>query len=79
VYAVPVVNPETVTGEDAPVPTRQPGVDIAEYEVIAPPPTHAGAVKATEAEVELALVAVPIVGALGTFNPLYEAVINPPG
>jgi len=29
VYAVPVVNPVTVTGDDAPVPVKPPGLDVA--------------------------------------------------
>jgi hypothetical protein len=29
VYAVPFVKPSTVTGEDALVPVKQPGVDVA--------------------------------------------------
>jgi hypothetical protein len=69
VYAVPFVRPLIVTGEDAPVPEAPPGEAIAVYEVIAPPPTLDGAVKATEIEA-LPVVAVPIVGASGTFNPL---------
>ena len=42
------------------------GEVIAVYEVIAEPPFFAGAVNATEIEVEEILVAVPIVGAPGT-------------
>ena len=41
------------------------GEVIAVYEVIAEPPFFAGAVNATEIEVEEILVAVPIVGAPG--------------
>jgi hypothetical protein len=33
VYAVPVVNPDTVIGEDAPVLVIHPGVDVAKYPV----------------------------------------------
>jgi hypothetical protein len=78
VYAVPFVRPLTVTGEDAPVPVIPLGLDTIVYPVIAPPPTSAGAVKVTDT-VPLApvAVAVPIVGALGTFNGKYEAVKNP--
>ena len=38
-----------MTGEDAAVPINAPGVEMAEYEVIAEPPTLDGAVNATEA------------------------------
>jgi hypothetical protein len=69
-YEVLVVKPLTVIGEDEPVPVRPPGEEITVYPVIAPPPTTEGAVKATDTDVALATVAVPIVGALGTFNPL---------
>lgn len=48
VYDVPFVSPETVTGEDAPVPVMQPGVEMAVYEVIAALPVQDGAVNATE-------------------------------
>jgi hypothetical protein len=58
-----------VTGEDVPVPVKPPGEEIAVYPVIAPPPTRFGAVKVTDAKVSPP-VAVPIVGASGTFNPL---------
>jgi hypothetical protein len=51
VYAVPVVNPLTVTGEEAPVPVIQPGEEIAVYPVIALLPVQDGAVKATKAAV----------------------------
>lgn len=65
VYAVPVVNPVTVTGEDAPVPVKPPGLEVALYEVIAALPVSEGAVKATDTDVADACVAVPIVGAPG--------------
>jgi len=51
------------------VPVMLPGEDMTVYPVIAPPPTLEGAVKVTDAEA-LPPVAVPIVGASGTFNPL---------
>jgi hypothetical protein len=77
VYALPSFNPLTVIGEDDPVPVTMAPVDVSVqttmYEVIAPPPTSVGAVKATETEVTPA-VAVPIVGAAGTFSGKYEAV-----
>jgi hypothetical protein len=69
VYAVPFVRPLTVIGEDVPVPVNPPGDEITVYPVIAPPPTLEGAVKVTDAEASPP-VAVPIVGASGTFNPL---------
>jgi len=69
VYAVPFVNPLTVTGDEAADPVKHPGLDFAVYEVIAPPPTHDGAVNVTDADA-LAPVAVPIVGAFGTFSGL---------
>jgi hypothetical protein len=34
VYAVPVVKPDTVMGEDEAVPVMHPGVDVAKYPVI---------------------------------------------
>jgi hypothetical protein len=44
---------------------------------MAPPPTLEGAVNVTDTDVELANVAVPIVGALGTFSGKYDAVTMP--
>jgi hypothetical protein len=64
VYAVPLVNPVTVIGEDDPVPVIPPGLDVAVYPVIAALPIFEGAVKVTVASV-LPAVAVPIVGASG--------------
>jgi hypothetical protein len=69
-----LVNPLTVTGEDAPVPVNPPGLEVTVYPVIAPPPIFAGAVNATDAEA-FPPVAVPIVGASGVFNGKYDAVI----
>jgi hypothetical protein len=61
VYAVPLLNPLTVIGLDAPVPVNPPGLDVTVYPVIALPPV------ALVVNVTLALafpaVAVPIVGA----------------
>jgi hypothetical protein len=71
VYGVPVVKPVTVIGEDAPVANLTPQLAKTVYEEIAPPPTQEGAVNATDTEVPLADVAVPIVGALATFRALY--------
>jgi hypothetical protein len=71
VYAVPVVNPVTTKGDDAPEVNLIPQFAKTVYPEIAPPPVQAGAVKATDTEVPLADVAVPIVGALATFRALY--------
>jgi hypothetical protein len=61
-----LVKPETVIGEDAPVPVKPPGLEVTVYPVIvAGYPAFAGAVKVTDAEAKPP-VAVPIVGALGT-------------
>ena len=66
VYAVLLVNPETDTGEEAPVPVIPPGLEVAVYPVIvAGIPKSAGAVNATDAIVPDTAVAVPIVGAPG--------------
>ncbi|GAA3406271.1 hypothetical protein GCM10020370_32650 [Paenibacillus hodogayensis] len=66
VYAVPFVNPVTVTGLAVVlVPMIPPGLDVTVYSVIALPPSLAGASKLTVA-VPLPAVAVTFVGALGT-------------
>ena len=52
---------------------------VATYPVIADPPTLEGAVKVTDTDVGPALVAVPIVGALGTSSGLKPAEIKPLG
>jgi hypothetical protein len=49
------------------VPVTPPGDDVAVYVVIVAPPLAEGAVYATVAVVALVCVAVPIVGASGTF------------
>ena len=71
VYAVPAVKPETVTGEDAPVPVIPPGLDVAVYPVM-PDPVYVGAVNATDAD-KAPAVAVPIVGAPASAGQLPEA------
>ena len=76
VYAVQAVKQLTVIGDVVPVPVLNPGLDTAVYEVIAPPPTQLGAVKATQAFWTPA-VADPIVGAFATFSEL-NALIKPP-
>lgn len=52
-------------GDELPEAVMPPGLDVAVYDVIAEPPSLAGAVNATEAVVP-EMVAVPIVGAPGT-------------
>ena len=63
---MPVVKPVTVIGELVPVAVMFPGLDVTVYPVIAIPPFEAGAVKATDIDVALAIVGVPIVGASGS-------------
>ena len=60
VYGVFAVNPDTVIGDDVPVPVKPPGLLVTVYPVIVPLPL--GAVKATLTVVALVTVAVPIVG-----------------
>jgi hypothetical protein len=71
VYGVPVVNPVTTSGDDAPVVNLTPQQANTVYDEIAPPPTHEGAVNVTDIVVAPVFVAVPIVGALATFRALY--------
>ena len=67
VYAVPLVKPDTVMGEDAPVPVKPPGLEVTVYPVIvAGSPKFVGAVKVIDAVVVPVAVAVPMVGAPGT-------------
>ena len=70
VYDDPFVKPLITTGDVAVVAVKHPGADTTLYEVIAPPPTQAGAVKVTVAQFTGPAVAVPIVGALATFRAL---------
>ena len=49
VYAVPLVSPVTVIGDEAPVAVRPPGEEVTVYPVIAAPPVFVGAVKLTVA------------------------------
>jgi hypothetical protein len=74
VYAVPLVKPETVIGDEAPVPVIPLGLDVTVKLVIADPPLFAGAEKVTDAELEPA-VAVPIVGASGALAPAPPIII----
>jgi hypothetical protein len=71
VYELAAVKPVTTNGDEAPEVNFAPQLLKTVYEDIAPPPTHAGAVKVTDAHNELPAVAVPIVGALATFRALY--------
>ena len=64
VYAVPLVKPDTVIGELAPVAVKPPGFEVTVNPVMATPPVDAGAAKATEADASPA-VAEPITGAPG--------------
>jgi hypothetical protein len=65
VYDTPLVKPDTVIGDEAPVPVKPPGLDVTVYPVIALLPVFEGAVKATDAEV-LPPVAVGLVGGPGS-------------
>jgi hypothetical protein len=70
VYDVPDVKPLTVIVPEPDVdnvPVIPPGEDVAVYVVIVAPPLFDGAVYETVAVVVLVAVAVPIVGANGTF------------
>ncbi|GKS13454.1 hypothetical protein YDYSY3_44540 [Paenibacillus chitinolyticus] len=70
VYAVPFVNPVTMTGLAVVlVPLNPPGLDVTVYSVIALPPSLAGASKLTVA-CPLPAVAVTFLGALGTATTL---------
>ena len=64
VYAVPLVNPVTVIGEDVPVAVMPPGEEVTVYPAIAAPPVFDGAVKLT--------VALPLL-------PLAEMLVGAPG
>jgi hypothetical protein len=81
VYEVDDCKPATVNGDEAPDAVNPPGLDVTVYEVIADLPLFAGAVNVTVAAPLLKAravptsVAVPIVGAAGTF--LSEEAIIP--
>ncbi len=60
-----MVSPETVIGDDPPVPVNPPGEEVTVYPVIAVPPLLTGAVKDTVAD-PLPATAETLVGALGT-------------
>ena len=67
---MPDVKPETVIAllhvAEVNVPVIPPGLDVAVCAVIVAPPLDDGAVHVTVTDVELAIVAMPIVGAPGT-------------
>ena len=65
VYAVPLVKPVTVIGDEPPVALKPPVFEVTVYEVIADPPLLAGALNVIVA-CPFPAVAVPIVGAPGT-------------
>ena len=67
VYAVPLVNPVTVIGDEEPVAVRPPGDEVTVYPVIADPPVFVGAVKLTVA-LPLLPVAEILVGTPGAVN-----------
>jgi hypothetical protein len=69
VYEVPTDNPDTVIGDEPPVPVAPPGLAVTVNPVIAEPPLFAGALNVTDTLVPLAAVAVPIVGASGRVAP----------
>ena len=60
VYAVPLVRPVTVIGEEEPVAVRPPGEEVTVYPVIADPPVFVGAVKLTVALPLLPLAEIPV-------------------
>jgi hypothetical protein len=64
VYAVPLVNPVTVIGDEAPVAVRPSGEEVTVYPVITAPPVFVGAVKLT--------VALPLL-------PVAEILVGTPG
>jgi hypothetical protein len=78
---LPLVNPVTTIGDADPVLLNVAPLDESVTRtiklVMAEPPTLDGAVKATDT-CAFPAVALTIVGGLGTFNGLYEAVMNPP-
>jgi hypothetical protein len=67
VYAVPLVSPVTVIGEEAPDAVRPPGEEVTVYPVIADPPVLVGAVKLTVA-LPLLTVAEMLVGTPGAIG-----------
>jgi hypothetical protein len=72
VYAVPLVRPDTMIGDDAPVAVNPPGDDVTVYPVIVAPPLLAGAEKLTVTN-WLPRAALVIVGAPGTVLGVIDA------
>ena len=66
VYGVFAVNPDTVIGDDEPVPIKPPGLLVTVYPVIVPVPL--GAVNSTLTSDVLDTVATPMVGELDIVN-----------
>ena len=66
VYAVPFVNPVTVSGEEAPDAVNPPGEEVTVKEVIEPPPVTAAVTGTDAVTPSPASVGVPTVGASGT-------------
>jgi hypothetical protein len=77
VYVELRVNDDTTIGEAALEAYLVPQPVTTAYDIIFPPPIHEGAVKVTEAQREVPNVAVPIVGALGTFRASYPGKLIP--
>ena len=65
VYAVPLVSPVTVIGDEAPVAVRPSGEEVTVYPVITAPPVFVGAVKLTVALPLLTVAEIPV-GVPGT-------------
>jgi hypothetical protein len=63
-----LIKPLTINGLDDPEAVKLPGLEVTVYDVIASPPSEAGAVKETVA-CALPMVAVPMVGVPGTVAP----------
>lgn len=74
VYDVPLAKPVTVNGEAPPVAVKPPGLEVTVYDVIAEPPLFIGGVNETVA-CPFPPVAVPIVGASGTFAGVTELLV----
>ena len=67
VYAVPLVSPVTVIGDEAPVAVRPSGEEVTVYPVITAPPVFVGAVKLTVA-LPLLTIAEMLVGTPGAIG-----------
>jgi hypothetical protein len=62
---VPKVRPDTVIGDETPVPTRPPGLDVTVYKVMGKPPVFTGGVKEILAIPNPVIAALTAVGASG--------------